>query len=265
MYLLGLVPLGLVAIGVWQGATGRGPLWEGFLGTFWMGLGVGLSAVIMGLGRLPKLPVGVQLSAGVVLAAAGYVALGAAALLGVGGKAAASLRDPATWKTFTSKEGRFEVSFPGEPEQKTAPGPDNTPIVTFAVERKREQEVFLAMYSDRSPERWKQSANEVFDEEKDGLLSMIPQRKTVTQKTITLRGDIPGREIYVDTPANDVVYLRMFYHKGRFYAVMAKGVAGQTPESALAQFVSSFRVTGDPPETRPVPETESAGPGDVSK
>src|SRR5262249_22311208 len=65
LYVLGGLPLGLVAVQMVAAASGGGPLWDGAMRFLWLGLGAGSTIIIMGLARLPKLGMGVKVGVGV--------------------------------------------------------------------------------------------------------------------------------------------------------------------------------------------------------
>jgi WD40 repeat protein len=237
------LPLGLVAVQMVAAASGGGPLWDGGMRFLWLGLGAGSTIIIMGLARLPNLGMGVKVGVGVGLDVLAYGVFLIVALVRLG-PSSPSLTDPDTWTNFESPEGRFAVALPGQPEAKTVAAPNGVQVKLFAVERKREKELFLVLYYDRPDAQQLPGSDAVLDAEKDDIIDKVKDRKGARSKQITLGGRYPGREGHVDTQGDDVVLFRLYYVKGRLYTLWARAARARLDDGSLAKFLDSFKLAG---------------------
>src|SRR2546423_10343172 len=80
--------------------------------------------------------------------------------------------DPSDFKPFTSKEGRFTISFPGKPEQGTSAIKSpigDMELHTFRAARGRDKESYTLTYNDYPAEAIKGiSADKILDAARDG-------------------------------------------------------------------------------------------------
>jgi hypothetical protein len=80
MYLIGALPLGILALAVYHGAVGSGPPWGGSMRFVWLGLGSGSIILVMNLARLPSVPIGIKVGVGLAVGVLDYVVVAAVLL-----------------------------------------------------------------------------------------------------------------------------------------------------------------------------------------
>jgi hypothetical protein len=123
--------------------------------------------------------------------------------------------DPPEFKPFSSKEGRFTISFPGTPEQSTrslkSPIGDMV-LQVFKVARNNDKEAYTLIYYDYPPEAIKSTDPEkIFDAAQQGGLDATHgkvKKKTIssTDKTPSKRdlNEIQGRRPVPDDRSEEI-------------------------------------------------------------
>ncbi len=148
------------------------------------------------------------------------------------------------WKSFTSKEGAFEVLLPGVPteEKKTLQlGSGPTDLNLFVVERKQEETAYIVAYCE-FPESALQGATP--EQRLDSARNLALSRgrtKLVAQKKIKL-GTHPGRELRFETEGKGQVRQRMFAVKDKLYQVMVAGPKEAVVSKEATRFLESFKL-----------------------
>jgi hypothetical protein len=140
---------------------------------------------------------------------------------------------------FTSKEGAFSVTLPGEPKEssediKTNSGP--TVLHQFQVERNEGKVFYIVGYSDY----------QIRLEETTSLEGVIKAQvesmkgKITSDKMVTLDGH-PGRSVTIE--AEGVIFFSSVYVAGnRLYQVMFGMQKGETMPADGRDFLDSFRI-----------------------
>jgi hypothetical protein len=146
---------------------------------------------------------------------------------------------------FTSPDGDFVVSFPGEPKSNVAPVPipDGTSIsmTTYTVERG--DGAFIVAVADYPANLASADPNKVLEGARDGALKNV--QATLTTSEATSLGAVPGIAFTGTMAANNgVVTTRIFLDGVRLYQIFAVGdAASQRLTDDTAAFLDSFKLT----------------------
>jgi hypothetical protein len=148
------------------------------------------------------------------------------------------------WKTFTSKEGAFEVLMPGVPteEKKTLQlGSGPTELNLFVVERKKEEAAYIVAYCE-FPASALQGASpeERLNYARNRAVSRT-RGKLAGEKKIKL-GSFPGRELRFETEGKGLVRQRLFAVKDKLYQVMVAGPKETVLSREADKFLESFKL-----------------------
>jgi hypothetical protein len=76
MYVIGALPLGIMALAMYHAAIGSGPPWGGSMRFVWLGLALVSILVVTTLGRLASVPVGIKVGVGLGVGAVDYLIVG---------------------------------------------------------------------------------------------------------------------------------------------------------------------------------------------
>jgi hypothetical protein len=150
--------------------------------------------------------------------------------------------EPAEPKPFTSKDGRFTISFPGKPETttsalKTPDGEMDLHIFKFA---RKDKELYTVVYSDYPVEKLNQADPERrLDAARDGGLDAT-HGKLVKETKIKADG-FQGRDIEIELQGVSR-YSRMILVRNRLYVIMAVPDNGKTAAADAKKFLDSFKL-----------------------
>ena len=149
---------------------------------------------------------------------------------------------PAEWKEFASKDGRFTVLFPGTPEQSKADtesdfGKGVLHMNTVQVGRT----MFGAHYCDFPPDVKKVPLKQVYDSSRDGAAENM-QGKLMSEKEVKL-GDHPGREIQISVANGRQLFrARVYLVEQRLYQVVVFGTKEAATSKDADKFMDSFKL-----------------------
>jgi hypothetical protein len=153
-----------------------------------------------------------------------------------------SSRADEKWQTFTSKEGRFSVSLPGKPMEKTeqvsAPGGTKKELHTFTLASASDQ-IYHLNYNDYPKEVVKEDKNKeaAFD-----TLRKAFGGKVLSEKKITVgKNKAPGRELLIELPKKNFYRARVFFIGNRLFQVVAMGSEEFARGKKADQFLDSFK------------------------
>jgi hypothetical protein len=157
--------------------------------------------------------------------------------------AAAAGEPPTRWHDYTSKEGRFAVSFPGPPKEerhtvKTPAGPLTT---TTVIARLNRAAVCTVAYHDVSDAAVKAStADQRLNLLRDGAVQSL-QGKLLSEKKVE-RDRFPGRELLIELPDQAVYRTRVYVAGARVYQVVVKGPPEAVTSQEADRFLDSFHI-----------------------
>jgi hypothetical protein len=149
-----------------------------------------------------------------------------------------------SWKTFTSDEGSFSVSFPGSPQQdvqnvNTAVGA--IAMYTFMVEKS--DSAYMVAYSDYPPSLVNETPPDVIlSGARDGAVANV-QGRLLNEVFISLQGHM-GREITVETAgAEAFARVRIYLVGNRMYQIMAlTSTEDASKDEDITNYLNSFFV-----------------------
>jgi DNA-binding beta-propeller fold protein YncE len=258
LHVLCILPTGIVALAGIMMLLDAGPMWEGRLGQFWMTLGALLTAGAFGVARMPKVPLAGRCLMVLLLAAAGYGAVGGF-FVATGGLQS---EEPPAWREFSLPSAGFRVLMPGPPERKTQmvdtpEGP--RPQAHVSVERLRGKVVFAVVYNDLTAQERARPAEGFLDEMQAAILAEVKNQQNLSQTALRLDG-FPGRELLAEGTPKGTLHWRLYVARGRLYQTLASHPNGAAYAADAAKFLDSFKLIEPPP---PEPdEKKPAGPDD---
>jgi hypothetical protein len=151
--------------------------------------------------------------------------------------------DTSDFKPFTSKEGRFTISFPGKPDVSTstvkAPIGDMEMHVFRAT---RGKESYTLTYNDYPPDALKGvDAERILDAARDGGVGTTHGKVSKETKIAKSEKNLPSRELEIDiqgTTAN----ARLLLAGNRLYVIMAYPANSGGSAARAKQFLDSFKL-----------------------
>jgi hypothetical protein len=146
------------------------------------------------------------------------------------------------FKEFASVEGKFTVSLPGTPEEKTEPVAGTTMTIYFLVVGARAYAVsFMELpIPDDEPEEMVQTR---LDDGRDGMLRNV-NATLVTSSNITLAGKHPGRDVVGQLSDNRGMVRSKIYLSGkRHYQVLVMGPKSFVESAEATRFLDSLALT----------------------
>lgn len=148
------------------------------------------------------------------------------------------------WKPFTSTDGGYTITFPGEPTEQTQsmPMPDgsgNLDIHIAALDLG--SAAYLAGWQVQ-PKKASKDVKEVLDGAQSGMLSSFPGAKVLSQKDIKLDGAYPGRDLVVKLADPDATQFSRYYLVGDHLYQMAAIAEGAGDPTKAAKFLDSFHL-----------------------
>ncbi|HEX5706038.1 MAG TPA: hypothetical protein VFX96_02000 [Pyrinomonadaceae bacterium] len=149
----------------------------------------------------------------------------------------------AAWREFTSNEGGFTVSLPGEPQARTVvtytrSGPLYTNTVSSNDDDLNNFSVSWTSYEDDRLAR--RPVEKLFDRVREGLLKATGGR-LLSDSPVNLDGH-PGRAFAYETPDGDVHKFRVYVVSDKFYQVSTQTKAAANAPSAGERFLASFKL-----------------------
>jgi len=156
----------------------------------------------------------------------------------------------ASWKEFSSAEGKFTIQFPGTPYQSSLPVKLSLKESTFHITGYQSSGIYSVMYLDY-PESLEPGDVKTFlddirigELEKSGELGM---KASVLSETDSTLGGYPGRFLVAELSDNRIYRRKMFLVKSRIYIITAtapkddpKTPARNAYETLSMRFINSF-------------------------
>ena len=272
LWLLPLLPLGIVFIGMNLKLFGTGFLPGALNGGLWGALGGGLAGLCWWIVQREQWPTGVRLGVAVGSSVVGYVILIGTALVMNSGPP--PIPD-AEWMDVELRADGCRILMPGRPQQQnqivpTPVGPLHVDM--YVVERKKEERAFVLAFS-RLPAQ-QANAEQILDGVQQGAAKNL--NGTVADQTpITLTG-FSGREVTIRAPGKGTWLARYYLANGRLYqnVVFGKRIRRNSPD--VQKFFDSFHLQemvaqkkqppikvdpGIKPPVKPLPPNEQPKPG----
>jgi hypothetical protein len=148
------------------------------------------------------------------------------------------------WRTFTSPEGKFSISMPGQPTVTsiiidTAFGP--TYLNAYMLDSK-DGFYYAASFMDHYPQLFEvKSVERILDDSRDGAVANV-QGKLLGESAISIKKH-PGREIVFESAdGKSIVKARLYIVGERFYQIMATTSKEKQSSYNLTRFLKSFRL-----------------------
>ncbi len=153
-----------------------------------------------------------------------------------------------TWKTTTSKGGRFTLMMPQEAKEsikKIPSGADTLIMNLFMYDASAAQEdnlVYLAIYTDY-PESYKSKSadevNTILNNSVDGAMNKV--NGTLVSKTDIKKDGYPGKEYYIDFQNGAAeIHARAYLVKNRMYILETIYVTASKGNKSDERFMNSF-------------------------
>jgi hypothetical protein len=156
--------------------------------------------------------------------------------------------DPPEFKPFSSKEGRFTISFPGTPEQSTrslkSPIGDMV-LQVFKVARNNDKETYTLIYYDYPPEAIKSTDPEkIFDAAQQGGLDATHGKLIKKTDIIKTEKAPASRDLEIEIQGA-TTYARMILVGNRLYVIMVVPPATQVAADRARAFLDSFKLAAE--------------------
>ena len=162
--------------------------------------------------------------------------------------AATSTPEGDSWQTYTSTEGRFSASFPGEPsESNQTANTELGEIVNYFVKHENGSTQYMVSYADYPNEAMSGSdPKEVLADSFSKTFESSPDtNKVVSKSEITIEG-YPAIEGEIEYTSGNYVWYRQFLVGDRMYQLLATALTADKDELAdeAEKFHESFKLTG---------------------
>jgi hypothetical protein len=155
--------------------------------------------------------------------------------------------DASDFKPFTSREGRFTISFPGKPESKTSTIKSKTgdmEMHVFQVGRPPDKESFTLTYNDLSPEAIKGDPDKVLDVVRDGGVDLTHGKVKRETKIAKSDKNPLTRDLEIEIQGV-TTYSRLVLAGNRLYVIMAYPDGTQGSPERAKLFLDSFKLAKD--------------------
>jgi hypothetical protein len=157
---------------------------------------------------------------------------------------AAKEKDAAEWKELAPKDGGFSVMMPGAPiEQKESLRLPSGPVdlLIYAVERKRDETAFIAMYCELPEAVFKNGTNEKRLDYARNRAVAATKGKLTGEKKLKL-GANPGRELLFEVEGKGQVRQVLYVVKDKLYQLLVAGPKEKTMSKDADRFLQSFKL-----------------------
>jgi len=158
----------------------------------------------------------------------------------------------ASWKEFSSPEGRFKIQFPGMPQQSSLPAGSSG---LMHIASYQSSALYNAMYLDyHETPKDKIAIIELLDNLRLGELDLLAKQgmnfKILSESTTSLDG-YPGRYLELEISDNQIYRRKMLVVKNRVYIIMATAPRDETNtpdryEALSLRFINSFSFMAQP-------------------
>jgi hypothetical protein len=160
--------------------------------------------------------------------------------------------DAADFKPFTSREGRFTISFPRKPESKTSTIKSRTgdmEMHVFQVGHPPDKESFTLTYDDLSPEAIKGDPDKVLDVVRNGGVDLTHGKVKRETKIAKSDKNPLTRDLEIEIQGV-TTYSRLILAGNRLYVIMAYPDGTQGSPERAKTFLDSFKLAKDEPTSR---------------
>jgi hypothetical protein len=145
-------------------------------------------------------------------------------------------------KPFTSTDGGYTITFPGEPTEQTQSMPtENGTLDIHIAALDLGNAAYLAGWQVQ-PKKASKDPKEVLDGAQSGMLESFPGAKVLSQKDIKLDGTYPGRDLVVRLADPDATQFSRYYLVGDHLYQMAAIAEGEGDPAKAAKFLDSFKL-----------------------
>lgn len=161
--------------------------------------------------------------------------------------AVAAWADESGWEQFTSKEGRFAVSFPAAPKERKLKPRGEAIAQDVRFESKRDgvdYDVGYVAYAQAVADKYDALDPAEFAQRQREATVKGTKGKVLAQKDVTLgKEKRPGYELLIQVSAKGFIRQRAFYAHGRLYQLMVTGTSRDAVTGTTAdKFLDSFRL-----------------------
>ena len=148
----------------------------------------------------------------------------------------------APWRQFAPKEGGFTVSLPAAPKEKKdkLKLPAGAADVTLFLCEAPGEVTYVVSVTDYPPADVQGGEEQRLRHARDGAVKNS-QGKQFHERKIALDGH-PGREVWITTPGDGMIHLRLYAVGPRLYQTMAVGPKSQIETKDTAKFMDSFKL-----------------------
>jgi hypothetical protein len=158
----------------------------------------------------------------------------------------------ADWEEFTSPEGAFKVSLPGQPKTSTktlatAEGPVTQHL--FTVERPRFREAFVVGYVDYPAKMVQPGAERIID----GELAMLhdspkPARRKERTSARAISPGVFAGQVNLVTVKEGTIRVKAIMVKQRLFTLMVRSPHDEASEELANKLFDSFAIVGQVPD-----------------
>lgn len=158
--------------------------------------------------------------------------------------------DSVQWQEFSSTEGGFSISMPGQPTERELPvRGGNGPVSSreFALALEEGKIVYSVNYADLptiSTELNASQINLLLDGARDASVRNLKNGQLVSERGIELNGYI-GREIEVANPDGFSAKTRIYWVQPRLYMIVVASTAETDLDREAERFLDSFRLLAE--------------------
>jgi hypothetical protein len=145
------------------------------------------------------------------------------------------------WKEFTSKEGKFTVTFPGTPKAETKKDGNGTVTTTYSVVLEKGSIYYMAAFTDYVGDAAKAEPKVMLKNLADSLAKNAKQKKDIQL------GDYPGIEMVSELEEMGVKVAmkhRIYFLNGRLYQVVVVSEARLAEKAQFDRFLDSLKLAG---------------------
>lgn len=154
------------------------------------------------------------------------------------------------WQEFSSTEGGFSISMPGQPTERELPvrgGNSSVSSREFALVLEEEKLVYSVNYADFpmiSEELNPSQINLLLDGARDAAVRNLKNGQLVSDRPIELNGYI-GREIEVANPDGFSAKTRLYWVQPRLYMIVVASTSETGLNRESERFLESFRLLAE--------------------
>ncbi len=146
---------------------------------------------------------------------------------------------PAGWMTFTSKAGRFSISLPGTPAERSQ-FVGLLKVTKFIAENKKDLACVVSYCDFPEADVKSSTVQKRLDQARDGAVASVAG--LAKDEKATLLGGHPGRDFAIEKAGVVIVRMRIYVVDRRVYQILALGPAPVLASKEISLFLDSFRL-----------------------